>query len=44
MRVVARIGWLHLNRQSRVVVGDVANLVLRIQIVVRIGNSTWRHR
>jgi len=40
MRVVTRMGWLHLIRQLRVVSNDVVNLVLRIRIVVHIGNST----
>jgi len=40
VRVVARTNYLHLIRQSQFVVGDVANFVMRVQIVLRIGNST----
>jgi len=40
--VVARTDGLHLIRQPRVLANDVANLVLRVRIVIRIGNSTWQ--
>ena len=40
VRVVARTDGLHLIEQSQVMTIDVANLVLRIQIMFRIGNST----
>jgi len=40
MRVVTHMDGLHLIRQSRVTANDVANLVLRVWVVVRIGNST----
>jgi len=36
VRVVTRTNGFHLIGQSRVVAGDVANLVSRLQIVVRI--------
>ena len=44
MRVVAHIYWLHMFKRSRVVASDVANLVLRIRIVIRRENSNWRYR
>jgi len=37
---VAITDGIHMIRQSRVVANDVANLVSRIRIVVRMGNST----
>ena len=40
---MARTDGLHLIKQSQVVASDVVNLVSRAQIVVRIGNSTWRY-
>jgi len=43
VRVVARTDGLHLIGQPQVVASDVANLVLRVRIVARIGNSTWRY-
>ena len=41
---MAHTDGLHLIRRSQVVASDVANLVLKVRIVVRIGNSTWRYR
>jgi len=41
MRVVARMDGLQLIRQSWVVAIGVVNLVSRVRIMVRIGNSTW---
>jgi len=43
VRVVARTDGLHLIRQLRVVANDIVNLVSRVRIVVRIGNSSWRY-
>ena len=40
LQVVTRTDGLHLIRQSQVVASDVANLVSRVRIVFRIGNST----
>jgi len=40
MQVMARVDGLHLIRQSQIVASDVANLVSRVRIVIRIRNST----
>jgi len=40
---VARTDGLHFIEQSLVVASDVANLVSRVQIVIRIRNSTWSY-
>jgi len=44
MRVMARMDGLQLIRQSQAMVNYVTNLVSRVWIVVRIGNSTWHYR
>jgi len=40
---MARTDGLHLIEQPRVVASDVANLVSRVRIMVRIGKSTWHY-
>ena len=43
LRGVAHKDSLHLIGQSQVVASGVANLMSRVEIVVCIGNSTWRY-
>jgi len=40
---MTRMDGLHLLKQSKVAASGVVSLVLRVRIVVRNGNSTWRY-